>query len=309
MQIIFYAGDVDPASWLKSFQTALPQAQLRVWQEGDDGPADYAVVWKPPASMLRGRHSLKAIFNLGAGVDGILELGDALPSAVPIVRVDDAGMADQMAEYVTHAILGYYRRLDEHADNIRQRQWRYIKPYDKQDFSIGIMGLGVLGSRIASALSGFDFPLRGWSRTAKQLPSVENFVGDAQLADFLKSTRLLVCVLPLTQNTRDILNRTTLSALLPGAYLVNVARGAHLVEEDLLALVQNGHIKGATLDVFRQEPLPAEHPFWSEPRIVITPHMSAMTLRAASVRQIARKITALERGESVAGIVDLSRQY
>lgn len=309
MQILFHAGGIDPAPWIQSFKSTLPQAQLREWREGDDAAADYAVVWKPPAAMLRGRTELKAIFNLGAGVDAILQLGDALPPTVPLVRIDDAGMADQMAEYVTHAALGYYRRLDEHAENIRQRQWRFIMPYERQDFSIGIMGLGVLGSRIASALAQFNFPLRGWSRTAKQLPGVESFAGDAQLADFLKGTRLLICVLPLTPHTQDILNRQTLSALAPESYLINVARGAHLVEEDLLALVQSGHIKGATLDVFRQEPLPADHPFWNEPRIVITPHMSAMTLRADSVRQISNKIAAIERGEAVAGVVDLARQY
>ena len=309
MQILFHAGGIDPAPWIQSFKSTLPQAQLREWREGDDAAADYAVVWKPPAAMLRGRTELKAIFNLGAGVDAILQLGDALPPTVPLVRIDDAGMADQMAEYVTHAALGYYRRLDEHAENIRQRQWRFIMPYERQDFSIGIMGLGVLGSRIASALAQFNFPLRGWSRTAKQLPGVESFAGDAQLADFLKGTRLLICVLPLTPHTQDILNRQTLSALAPESYLINVARGAHLVEEDLLALVQSGHIKGATLDVFRQEPLPADHPFWNEPRIVITPHMSAMTLRADSVRQISNKIAAIERGEAVAGVVDLTRQY
>lgn len=309
MQILFHAGGIDPAPWIQSFKSTLPQAQLREWREGDDAAADYAVVWKPPAAMLRGRTELKAIFNLGAGVDAILQLGDALPPTVPLVRIDDAGMADQMAEYVTHAALGYYRRLDEHAENIRQRQWRFIMPYERQDFSIGIMGLGVLGSRIASALAQFNFPLRGWSRTTKQLPGVESFAGDAQLADFLKGTRLLICVLPLTPHTQDILNRQTLSALAPESYLINVARGAHLVEEDLLALVQSGHIKGATLDVFRQEPLPADHPFWNEPRIVITPHMSAMTLRADSVRQISNKIAAIERGEAVAGVVDLARQY
>ena len=309
MQILFHAGGIDPAPWIQSFKSTLPQAQLREWREGDDAAADYAVVWKPPAAMLRGRTELKAIFNLGAGVDAILQLGDALPPTVPLVRIDDAGMADQMAEYVTHAALGYYRRLDEHAENIRQRQWRFIMPYERQDFSIGIMGLGVLGSRIASALAQFNFPLRGWSRTAKQLPGVESFAGDAQLADFLKGTRLLICVLPLTPHTQDILNRQTLSALAPESYLINVARGAHLVEEDLLALVQSGHIKGATLDVCRQEPLPADHPFWNEPRIVITPHMSAMTLRADSVRQISNKIAAIERGEAVAGVVDLTRQY
>jgi glyoxylate/hydroxypyruvate reductase A len=309
MDILFYAPDGNPAPWLDALQTALPGARLRVWQDGDDAHADYAVLWKPPAAMLRTRKQLKVIFNLGAGVDAILSLGDALPAGVPIVRLDDAGMAVQMAEYVTHAALRYFRRLDEHEAATRLGQWRFRKPYEKSEFPVGVMGLGVLGSRVAAALTQFDFKVNGWSRSLKTLPGVQCYAGAEGLDAFLRATRLLVCVLPLTAETADILDRENLSKLQPGAFVINVARGAHVVEEDLLALVQSGHIHGAALDVFRQEPLPATHAFWSEPRISITPHMAAMTLRDDSVRQIAEKIRALEAGQSIVGIVDRSTGY
>jgi glyoxylate/hydroxypyruvate reductase A len=259
--------------------------------------------------MLQHRTDLKAIFNIGAGVDAILKFGDALPAAVPIVRLDDAGMAMQMAEYVTCSVLRYFRRFDEYEMQARAGQWRFLKPDDKENFTIGLLGLGVLGTRIAQSLAYFGFPLNGWSRTLKNLPGVRCHAGQDGFDAFLRNSRVLVCVLPLTSETAGILNRATLEKLPQGAYLVNVARGAHLVEEDLLTLVQNGHIAAATLDVFREEPLPPAHPFRQEPRITITPHISAMTLRDQSARQIAAKIRAMVRGEPIAGVVDRVRGY
>lgn len=309
MRILFHATGGNPDSWLADIKAAIPEAELRLWQEGDDAPADYAIVWKPPAAMLRQRKGLKAIFNLGAGVDAIVELGDALPQGVPIVRLDDAGMGVQMAEYVTHAVLRHFRRLDEFDAQARAGKWRFLKPHDKQAFRVGILGMGVLGKRVADAVAQFGFPLNGWSRTQKDIPGVQCYAGADGLDAFLRTTRVLVCLLPLTAETADILNEANLARLPQGAYLINVARGAHLVEEDLLKLVQNGHIAGATLDVFREEPLPADHPFWKEARITVTPHIAALTLRGDSVRQIAAKMRAMERGEAVAGVVDLFRGY
>lgn len=313
MQILFYSPDNKPEPWLAGLAHALPEARVQVWQ--DDMPAtdvlqaDYIVAWKPPAAMLAGQARLKAIFNLGAGVDAILQLGDALPPNVPLVRLDDAGMAVQMAEYVSYAVLRHFRRFDDYELQAQQQQWRFLKPNDKADFSVGILGLGVLGSRIAAALQHFGFPLRGWSRSRKELPGMQCFAGDDEFDDFLRGSRILVCVLPLTAATAQILNRDTLEKLPKGAYLINVARGAHLAESDLLALIKSGHLAGAALDVFRNEPLPAPHPFWQEPRISITPHISALTMRMDSIGQIAEKIRALEQDQPIAGIVDRSKGY
>ncbi|WP_394781160.1 2-hydroxyacid dehydrogenase [Undibacterium sp.] len=309
MDIIFHAGGGDPKPWLDVLSSEMPQANIRVWQPGDTTAADYAIVWKPPVDMLQGRTTLKAIFNLGAGVDAILQLGDALPDGVPVVRLDDAGMGMQMAEYVSHAVLRYFRRLDSYQMQRELQQWRFLKPYAKSDFSVGILGLGVLGGRIAEALQHFGFPLHGWSRTQKQVPGVTCHAGQDGLDTFLRASRVLVCILPLTADTTGILNKHNLSKLPWGAYLINVARGAHLVDEDLLELLEQEHIAGATLDVFNEEPLPAIHPFWQENRISMTPHISALTLREDSARQIAGKILALQQGQPLAGVVDRSKGY
>ena len=171
------------------------------------------------------------------------------------------------------------------------------------------MGLGVLGERVAKALAQFDFPVNGWSRSPKAIEGVRGFAGAAQFNDFLAASRVLVNLLPLTPETADVIHRDTLAGLQPGAYVINVARGAHLVEDDLLAAIDSGHVAGATLDVFRTEPLPAGHAFWNHPRITVTPHTSARTLRDESIAQIARKMAAMERGEPVAGVVDAARGY
>ncbi|MGO4331868.1 2-hydroxyacid dehydrogenase [Cupriavidus sp. 2TAF22] len=313
MKLQLYVPDGRYQPWTDGFAEALPEAQCVTWEDSKNERADYAVVWRPPLEMLRGRTDLKAVFNLGAGVDGILRLRDAdpqaLPDGVPIVRLDDAGMAAQMIEYVTHAVLRYFRRLDEYSLAQQAGNWRFLKPHRRADFTVGVMGVGTLGAQIAQALAGFGFPVRGWSRTAREIEGVQGFSGEAGQAGFLDGLRVLVNVLPLTPETENILDAGLLGKLAKGAYLVNVARGPHLVEEDLLAAVQSGQIAGAMLDVFRTEPLPAEHPFWREPRITITPHIAALTLREDSIAQIAGKIRALGAGQPIAGVVDLQRGY
>ncbi|CAH0445769.1 Glyoxylate/hydroxypyruvate reductase A [Ralstonia syzygii subsp. syzygii] len=313
MHIQIYTPDGEPQPWLDGFAQALPEARLSVWEHGAAQNADYAVVWQPPADMLRGRTDLRAVFNLGAGVDAILGLRqqspDALPEDLPIVRLDDAGMAAQMSEYVTHAVLRFFRRLDEYERLQQARMWRFLKPFERDAFVVGVLGLGVLGTHIARTLAGFGFPVRGWSRSAKSVEGIDCRAGADALPGFLAGTRVLINVLPLTADTENVLDAALFDRLDAGAYLVNVARGRHLVEADLLAAVARGQIAGAALDVFRTEPLPADHPFWTEPRIRITPHISALTLREVSIAQIARKIRALEAGEPIAGIVDLQRGY
>lgn len=313
MKLQLYVPDGRYAPWIEGFAQALPEAQCVTWEESQGQPVDYAVVWRPPLEMLKGRRDLKAVFNLGAGVDGILRLRDtdaeALPAGVPIVRLDDAGMGAQMAEYVTHAVLRYFRRLDDYAAQQQAGTWKFLKPNRRADFTIGVMGVGTLGAQIARTLASFGFPVRGWSRSPKTVDGVQCHAGEAGQATFLDGLRVLVNVLPLTPETENIIDAALLNRLAKGAYLINVARGPHLVEEDLLAAVQQGQIAGATLDVFRTEPLPPEHPFWREPRITITPHISALTLREDSIAQIADKIRALRAGQPIAGVVDLQRGY
>ena len=306
MKITFCCTDTKAEPWLQGLAAVLPGAEISVWQPGAP-QADYAVVWAPPQHFMDEQAGLKALFNIGAGVDALLKL--RLPPQALVVRLDDAGMAVQMAEYVCHAVIRHFREFDGYEADMAAGRWGYRKPRLRSDFPIGVMGLGVLGERVAKALAQFDFPINGWSRSPKAIDGVRAFTGAEQFNDFLSASRVLVNLLPLTPETANVMNQDTLGRLQPGAYVINVARGAHLVEEDLLALIDSGHVAGATLDVFRTEPLPAGHAFWNHPRITITPHTSARTLRDESIAQIARKMAALERGEAVAGIVNPARGY
>ena len=306
MHITFFSKDTKPEPWVNALRQQLPDARVEAWAPGAE-PADYAVVWAPPQDFLDAQPRLKGLFNIGAGVDALMQL--RLPTGVPVVRLDDAGMSVQMAEYVCHAVIRYFRELDVYAEEAQQAHWAFRRPRVRADFTVGVMGLGVLGQRVAQALRGFEFPVVGWSRTPREVEGITCHAGAEGLSAFLGASQVLVNLLPLTPDTENILNRDTLAQLRPGAYVINVARGAHLVDADLLALFDSGHLAGATLDVFRTEPLPAEHPFWQHRRITVTPHTSARTLRDESVAQIAGKIRALERGESITGVVDPLRGY
>ncbi|KWI52335.1 glyoxylate/hydroxypyruvate reductase A [Burkholderia pseudomultivorans] len=313
MKILFHSPHQEVAAWRDELARALPEAELRAWQPGDTAPADYALVWRAPREFFAPRDGLRAIFNLGAGVDALLALDHAhpgtLPRHVPLVRLEDSGMAQQMIEYVTHAVLRYLRRFDEYEALQRARRWQALEPHPRASFTVAVLGLGVLGAQVARALAALGLPVRGYSRSPKQLDGIETFAGEHAFDACIDGAKVLVNLLPSTPDTDGILCARTFARLAPGAYLVNVARGAHLVDADLLDALASGRIAAATLDVFHREPLPADHPFWAAPRITITPHSSAETLRAEAVEQIAGKIRAFERGEPVGGIVDYARGY
>ncbi|MDB5742618.1 MAG: D-isomer specific 2-hydroxyacid dehydrogenase, NAD-binding protein [Polaromonas sp.] len=309
MRISFCCTDTKAQPWLDALNASFPGADVQAWAPGAPA-ADYAVVWAPPQQFLDEQTRLKGIFNIGAGVDALLKL--RLPPGVPVVRLDDAGMSVQMAEYVCHAVIRHFREFDGYDADASLGKWSYRKTRLRRDFPVGIMGLGVLGERVGRALAQFEFPVMGWSRSAKSIPGVQCFSGETGFSGFLAASRFLVCLLPLTPDTENIMRHDTLAQLQPGGYVINVARGNHLVDEDLLALLDSGHLAGATLDVFRTEPLPASHPFWRHPKITVTPHTSARTLRAESIEQIAGKIRALEAGApiaSLAGRIDPHKGY
>lgn len=302
---ICFAG-LSPEPWVQGLQQAFPEASVSAWAPGAP-PAEHAIVWAPPQQFIDEQSGLQTLFNIGAGVDALLQL--KLPPSLKVVRLDDAGMSVQMAEYVCHAVIRHFREFDGYDADTAAGKWSYRKPRSRADFAVGIMGLGVLGERVAKALQMFEFPVNGYSRSAKNLPGIRCFSGAQGLPEFLAATRVLVNLMPLTSETENILNKDTLSQLQKGGYVINVARGKHLVEEDLITLIDKGHLAGATLDVFRTEPLPAEHPFWRHPQITVTPHTSARTLREESIAQIVGKIQALQRGEAINGVVDPQRGY
>jgi glyoxylate/hydroxypyruvate reductase A len=308
VRLLFYTASTSTRAWIDALSRAMPEASIEVWPDAGPGDADYALVWKPPAELLDRLDRVKAIFNLGAGVDGLESIAGS-PRGAPLVRLEDAGMAGQMAEYVVYAVLRRYREFDAYLASQREGAWKPRRRLDKSRFRVGILGIGLLGEAVASALTGFGFPVDGWSRSRKQISGVRSFAGAAELPEFLGGCSVLVCMLPLTRDTRGILDGAALSRLPDGAYVINVARGGLVVDDDLLALIDKGALSGAMLDVFREEPLPASHAFWHHPRITLTPHVSATTLIEESVAQICAKILRFEAGLPISGIVDRTHLY
>ncbi len=312
MDIIFYHPSFDTQFWLDKLAQTLPHARVREWKPGDNEPADYALVWHPPVEMLQGR-SLKAVFALGAGVDSILSQlnahPDMLPESIPLFRLEDTGMALQMQEYAVSQVLHWFRRFDDYQAQKQQARWQALDEYQREDFTIGILGAGVLGAQVAESLQSWGFPLRCWSRSRKSWPGVKSFAGENELSDFLQGTRVLINLLPNTSETRGIINVSLLNQLADNAYLLNLARGVHVVEDDLLQALESGKLKGVMLDVFSQEPLPASSPLWAHPRVAMTPHIAAVTRPNEAIEYIARTITRLEQGEPVTGQVDRTRGY
>ena len=312
MEIIFYHPTFDIPYWIAELEKQLPGSRVREWKPGDDRPADYALVWHPPVEMLQGR-DLKAVFALGAGVDSILSKlrghPQMLPLSIPLFRLEDTGMGLQMQEYAVSQVLHWFRRFDDYQALKQQARWQPLDEYRREDFTIGIMGAGVLGAKVAQGLQAWGFPLRSWSRSRKAWPQVQSFAGADELNEFLRETRVLINLLPNTAETVGIINQQLLAQLPDGSYVLNLARGVHVVEDDLLAALESGKLKGAMLDVFSREPLPAASPLWAHPRVAMTPHIAAVTRPQEAITYIAGTISQLERGETVSGQVDRQRGY
>jgi glyoxylate/hydroxypyruvate reductase A len=301
------ASASQPDAWRAAFERALPDVELHVWPEAPP-EVDFALLWKPPPEVFTRTRIAKAIFNLGAGADALLDV-PTLPRDAIVVRLEDAGMAIQMAEFVTLAVLRAYREQDAYAAQQRERRWQPRARIDKRTFGVGVLGLGVLGRAVADALRPFGFPLYGWSASGRSVEAVQVFSGERGLVDVASRSKVLVVMLPLTSATRGIVDAALMAAMPRGAHLVNVARGGLVVESDLREALDAGQLASAALDVFEHEPLPAGHRFWHHPKIVITPHVSAATLVDESAQQVAAKLRAMLRGEAVSGVVDLRRAY
>lgn len=309
MVVLFYSEIDDPAPWRAALGRALPELDFRVWPEvGRREEIDYALVWRPPAGMLASLPRLKAILSLGAGVDHLFD-DTQLPAGLPVTRMVDAGLAVQMSEYAMYGVLHFHRNMDRYALMQRERQWRQLPAVLPSQRTVGVMGLGVLGGDFACKAQVMGFRVIGWSRRARGLEGVTEYHGSEGLAPFLAATQILVNFLPLTQETQGILDRTLFAQLPRGAFLVNLARGGHLVEGDLLDALESGQLGGALLDVFVQEPLPAEHAFWKHPKIVVTPHIAGQAIADLMVEQVVDNIRRLERGDTPCGLVDRKRGY
>jgi glyoxylate/hydroxypyruvate reductase A len=309
VSLVIKVGPARAAWWKETMQDLLPEFECRLWEDpGDPEDVEYAVVWRPPPGGLKRFPNLKCIVSIGAGVDHVFA-DPELPQGVPIIRTVGDDLRQRMREYVTLHVLRYHRRLPEFEAQQATAAWdQHITP-PAAGRKVGIMGLGNMGGGCAAALAYLGFDTAGWSRRKKQLDGITGFHGSEGFDAFLARSEILVNLLPLTPDTEDILNADLFAKLPQGAKIINVGRGEHLVEEDLIPALDSGRLGGATLDVFREEPLPASHPFWPHPKILVTPHVASLIDPLAGGRLIADNLRRFVRGEPVADTVDLERGY
>ncbi|SIT14268.1 2-hydroxyacid dehydrogenase [Paracoccus saliphilus] len=295
--------------WVEMLQSLLPGWTIAALDTIED-PASvrYAVVWRPRSGDLARFPNLEAIVSIGAGIDHVLADGD-LPQGVPVIRTVGADLTQRMREYVALHVLRHHRDMPRQLQAQAERDWHAIVVPVAPRRIVGVMGLGNLGEAAARTLAGLGFTTRGWSRSSKTIDDVETFAGSDQLDRFLSDCEILVNLLPLTDQTRGILNAGLFSKLAMGACVINCARGPHLVDEDLLAALDSGRIKQATLDVFHQEPLPADHPFWDHPAITITPHVASQIDAVTGGRLIAANLKAFDETGTCADLADTTRGY
>jgi len=310
MRLLFISEWDKADLWKDSLQAELPELEFRLWPDGAEprDEIDYALVWKPPAGVLRTFPNLRAILSLGAGIDGIL-CDPELPAGVPVSRLVDRCLTQGMTEYVVYWTIHYHRRMGEYAADMTEGRWRNFLQADTEQRPVGILGLGELGSDAARALKALNFQVLGWSRTPKTIVGVETFHGADGLTDMVSRSEILVCLLPLTPETEGLLNRALFDRMPDGSFLINCARGGHLIESDLIPALDSGKLAGVTLDVFSEEPLPKDHPFWSHPKLVMTPHMASLTVPSSAAAYIADNIRRVERGEAPLNVIDPEAGY
>lgn len=308
MTVLYKANMVRGAEWARFFAERAPDLPFRLWPDiGDPADVRYLVAWVPPDDIATTFPNLELVFSVGAGVDQF----DAsrLPAHIPLVRMLEPGIAETMVEYVTMAVLALHRDLLDFIAQQKAQVWREIRIIPARRRRVGVMGLGQLGQAALERLKSFGFPLLGWNRSPREIEGVTCYAGEEALPEFLARADILVCLLPLTDETGGILNADLFARLPRGAGLVNVGRGPHLVEADFLAALDSGALSGAVLDVTEPEPLPAGHPFWSHPRILLTPHNASMTTPDTAVDFVLDVIARHRRGDELPGRVDRSRGY
>ncbi len=309
MAILFRSTPAATARWRPLLARLLPEHEIRYWPEiGDRAAIEYALVWQPEPGLLASLPNLKLIVGLGAGVDHLL-VDPLLPKAVPIVRLVDPYMTDAMSEYVTLSVLRLHRQDLDYLAQQRAGIWEEREQKNAAERPVGILGFGTLGRDAGKKLKALGFDVAGWSRGQKEIAGFASYAGPAGLDAMLARSEILVCLLPLTAETMGILNAAAFARLPRGAGLVNAGRGGHLVEADLIPALDAGQLSGAVLDVVGEEPLPAAHPFWHHPRIILTPHIAAETHPPTAAPIIREAIRRCAAGLPVENQVDFARGY
>lgn len=306
--VLFCSNLDDPEEWRGPLTKLMPDLDLRVYPNfGKAEDIDFAMVWRPPEEGMDQFKNLKAIQSLGAGVNQLNM--SKLPPKVAIARLVDSVLSRAMAEFAVLTALRYHRSLDVYERNSRDKKWEYIIPRPAGQRTVGMLGLGVLGAAAAQLLKVAGFKVCGWSRGPKKIEGIECFHGPDGLYRMAAKCSIVTCLLPLTAETQGILNKKLFDAMPKGSYIVNLGRGGHLNEADLPPAIQSGKIAGATLDVFNTEPLPQDHPFWNNPRILITPHVASTGGADTAAQLVVDNIRRARAGQTLINQVDRSKGY
>lgn len=308
--LLIAATGEDPEPYRALLQDRFPE--LVVHAEGVDAydPATiaYALCWFPAEGLMASLPNLQVIFSMGAGIDHILR-DSLLPEGLPIVRLMHDRTREQMRDYALHAVLHYYRQMDLAARQQADKKWKFIQIRAKDQFRIGLMGLGEMGTAVANGLTALGFSVMGWSRSAKEIAGVETFSGAEGLKAMAAQSAVLISILPATAQTIGLLNADLFSAMPKGAVVVNLGRGNHLVADDLLAALDSGHLGGATLDVYDPEPMPTDSPFWTHPLARVTPHVGSDGNAEIIADSVIDNIRRVESGLAPHPVGDRARGY
>lgn len=308
MALLFFSTVDEPAPWRAALQRLAPDVEVRVFPDlGNPADIRYALVYRPPSGLLASLPNLQAIFSLAAGVEALL--ADPTLPPVPIARMVDPSLTATMADYVLAACLRAARDLDRYARAQASGRWEFRPPTPIGETTVGVLGLGQIGAAVANRLRATGFTVAGWSRRRRTLQGIETFAGNDGLRAMLPALDILVSLLPATAATRDLIDARLLAALKPGAHVVNVGRGDQIVDADLLDALDHGHLAGATLDVFRTEPLPADHAFWRHPRILLTPHVAGFPIPDTAAVAVAENLRRAAAGQPLHHVVDRELGY
>jgi glyoxylate/hydroxypyruvate reductase A len=308
MSILYRSDAPRAAAWARYFAEHAPDLDFRVWPDaGKLEEIEYLIAWQAPREFLAALPRLKVLFSSGAGVDHVDF--SAVPTHVPIARMVEPGIINGMVEYVSLAVLALHRDFFDYVAAKASRSWNTLEVPPASSRTIGVMGMGVLGRAVLERLAAYGFRLRGWNRSLRAMHGVQSFAGAEQLQPFLAGCDVLVCLLPLTPATRGILNRELFAMLPANAALINVGRGPHLVDADLIEALDSGRLSRAILDVTDPEPLPPEHPFWTHPRVFLTPHVASMTQPESAAPILLENLRRHQRGEPLLHVIDRSSGY
>lgn len=309
MSLLLIAPDRTMSSWKKAIHTIDPDIEIDIWPAiRSKERVQFAVCWNQPKHLLDSFPNLKAVSSLGAGVDHLLS-DESLPESVDICRIVSPSLIQQMNEYITGAVINIRRHFVRYIRQKDQQQWQAHNHGEASRTPIGVMGLGAIGGPVARQLAQSGYSVSGWSRTSKDLDNIRCFAGRDQLTDFLQKVQILVCLLPLTKETEGILDLELFKQIQSPGWIINVARGDHLVDEDLIYALDSNLLQGAWLDVFSEEPLPDKHPFWNRSNIIITPHVASITPPEEAAGQIVENYKRTLSGMDLNNVVDRTLEY